>query len=188
MPPVTLRSRRLACENSRWVAHLNHIESEHGVEVEDYLTLTAKGAGADLVAGVTVIPITEDGRIVLQRNYRFTLGEHCWEGVRGFVEGGEEASAAALRELTEETGLRCRRQDLVALGHATPEASTIAGRAALFAAENCHGNGERDRREPGLGASHRLELAEVEAMLARYEIEDATTLVALYRILAIRRP
>jgi ADP-ribose pyrophosphatase YjhB (NUDIX family) len=101
--------------------------------------------------------------------------------VRGFVDPGEVPEAAAMRELSEETVLTCDVADLKPLGFVAPEASTIAGRAALFVGERCRPGGERDRHEPGLGEATVFGRDKVRDMLASFEIEDATTLVALYR-------
>jgi 8-oxo-dGTP pyrophosphatase MutT (NUDIX family) len=53
---------------------------------------------------VWVVPHTNDGRIVLIRNYRYTLGEWCWELPAGSIEDGQTALDAAQAELREEAG------------------------------------------------------------------------------------
>jgi ADP-ribose pyrophosphatase len=71
---------------------------------------------------VVVVPILNDGRIVLIRNYRLALaadggpGQWLWECCAGTIErsrgpngqfaGGEPPEACAARELIEETGYR----------------------------------------------------------------------------------
>ncbi len=58
---------------------------------------------------VVVMPVFEDGRVVLIRQYRHTVGEFLWEFVAGRKEPDETPSVAARRELLEETGYTARR-------------------------------------------------------------------------------
>src|SRR3977135_1923254 len=53
---------------------------------------------------VVVLPIFDDGRVLLIRQYRHTVAEFLWELVAGRKEPDETASVAARRELLEETG------------------------------------------------------------------------------------
>lgn len=53
---------------------------------------------------VNVIAITEDGRFVMERQFRQGLGKTCFEIPAGVLEKGETALEAARRELMEETG------------------------------------------------------------------------------------
>ena len=54
---------------------------------------------------VVVIPLERDGRVVLIRQYRHTIGREIWELPAGRVDPGEAAEAAAIRECEEETRL-----------------------------------------------------------------------------------
>ena len=53
---------------------------------------------------VNIIAITEDGQMVLERQYRHGLGNTCYELPCGVIEKGETPLEAARRELLEETG------------------------------------------------------------------------------------
>jgi len=53
---------------------------------------------------VNVIAVTEDGEIVMERQYRHGLGKTCYELPCGVIEEGETPLEAAKRELLEETG------------------------------------------------------------------------------------
>lgn len=52
---------------------------------------------------VLVLAYTADGRIVFTRKHDWPAG--AWALVAGYIEAGETAEVAALRELAEETGL-----------------------------------------------------------------------------------
>lgn len=53
---------------------------------------------------VCVIPITDDGEVVLERQYRYAIGKVLTEIPAGKLEPGEDRLEAAKRELKEETG------------------------------------------------------------------------------------
>lgn len=183
--PVVRHSRRLVAANRKWNVCFDHVSGDNGAEVCDYVVLLPKKARDDRVTGVTVIPVW-DGRIALLRAYRHPIEAWTWEAPRGFIDPGETPEAAALRELAEETGLTTLADRLVPLGHCAPEAATIVGKGALYAALGCSTldgleGGGSDREELGLGALHRFTLKEALDLADNSLIEDATTLAALYR-------
>lgn len=53
---------------------------------------------------VNVIALTEEGKFVMERQYRHGLGKTCFEIPAGVIENGETPLEAAKRELMEETG------------------------------------------------------------------------------------
>jgi ADP-ribose pyrophosphatase len=171
-------------ENARFRVFADHINGA-GHEVQNYLVVAPHTTREDLVTGITVLPVYE-GRIVLLRNFRHATQRTGLEGVRGFVDLGEEPAHAALRELQEETGLVCDPENLVHLGFCAPEGSTLACRLALFAATQCvPGNQEREQ-EPGLGELVAVDREEAERLLT--SIEDVSTVLALYRLLGLKLP
>jgi ADP-ribose pyrophosphatase len=58
---------------------------------------------------VVVLPVVEDGRILMIRQYRHAAGQYLWELVAGRIDEGETVRQAAVRELKEETGYRAKR-------------------------------------------------------------------------------
>lgn len=178
-----VQSRRIACTNRVWNVYFTHV-TDGAADVPDYLVMEPKIRIAGDVTGVAVLPIVS-GKIGLLRIHRVALDAPFLEAPKGFVDPGEDAKAAAHRELVEETGLACEPGELVALGSMTPEASTLAARIKLFAALRCRPTGAALDAELGLGALEFSSLARVRDMMGTAEIEDAATLVALYRLLAI---
>ena len=57
---------------------------------------------------VVVIPLLDDGRLVLERQYRHPLGRVMIEFPAGKIDPGEDHLACARRELLEETGHTAR--------------------------------------------------------------------------------
>lgn len=55
-----------------------------------------------------VMPVDDQGRVCLVRQYRYPAGQYLWEFPAGVIDPGETALQAAKRELAEETGLRAR--------------------------------------------------------------------------------
>ena len=53
---------------------------------------------------VCVIPITDDGKVVLERQYRYAVGRVVTEIPAGKLDPGEDPLECAKRELKEETG------------------------------------------------------------------------------------
>src|SRR5262249_24475856 len=55
---------------------------------------------------VVLIPIREDGRVILVRQYRPSVRRELWELPAGTLKAGESPEQGAARECEEETGLR----------------------------------------------------------------------------------
>ncbi len=55
---------------------------------------------------VVIVPVLDDGQLVLIRNIRHAVDEELWELPAGTREAGEKPMETAARELEEETGYR----------------------------------------------------------------------------------
>jgi len=51
-----------------------------------------------------MIPVLENGNLVLERQYRYPVGKEMWELPAGKIDAGEDPVESARRELLEETG------------------------------------------------------------------------------------
>ncbi|MBI1375758.1 MAG: NUDIX domain-containing protein [Phycisphaera sp.] len=53
---------------------------------------------------VIILPVLDDGRVVMIRNFRYSVGRELWELPAGTLEVGEDPALCAGRELIEEAG------------------------------------------------------------------------------------
>jgi ADP-ribose pyrophosphatase len=81
--------------------------------------------------GVAVLPITQDGRVLLLNHWRHATQSWHLEIPRGFGEIGVSAEQQASIELMEEMQVE---GTMVAMGHLHPDTGRLSGRVALFVA------------------------------------------------------
>lgn len=66
---------------------------------------------------VMIVPILDDGRLVVERQWRHPLGRAFIEFPAGKLDAGEDGGVCARRELAEETGYRARQWALAGVLH-----------------------------------------------------------------------
>jgi 8-oxo-dGTP pyrophosphatase MutT (NUDIX family) len=81
---------------------------------------------------VNVVPLTDDDRVVLVRQFRHGARAHTLEIPGGMVDPGEDPATAAARELIEETGFEAR--SIATLGHINPNPALFGNRCHMFVA------------------------------------------------------
>lgn len=62
----------------------------------------------DHPGAVAIVPVLDDGRILLERQFRYPIGREMIELPAGKIDPGEDPLGTAQRELLEETGHRAR--------------------------------------------------------------------------------
>jgi len=82
---------------------------------------------------IVVLPVLDDGRLVLIRQYRHAAGQYLWELVAGHKEPGESAATGVHRELAEETGYTAKR--IRKLLEVYPSPGLLGERMDIFLAE-----------------------------------------------------
>src|SRR6185295_11022805 len=62
---------------------------------------------------VVIIPVRDDGQVILIRQYRASVDQELWEVPAGRVDSGESPEDAVVRECEEEIGLVPRRLERI---------------------------------------------------------------------------
>jgi len=125
---------------------------------------------------VAALPVHEDGRVVLVRQYRYAVDAVVWELPAGRRDPGETPEAGARRELEEEVGLRATHLERLVEFWTTP--GFCDELMHLFRATGL------ESVPPRPEADERIEwtaftLDEARDMIRRGEIREGKTLVAL---------
>jgi ADP-ribose pyrophosphatase len=94
--------------------------------------------------GAVAVPVLDDGRLMLERQFRYAIGRAMLEFPAGRLDPGESALATAQRELVEETGYAARDWTHLATLHTTIGYSTE--QIEVFLAEGL--TPARAQREP----------------------------------------
>ncbi|MGA8232236.1 MAG: NUDIX hydrolase [Candidatus Acidiferrales bacterium] len=133
---------------------------------------------------VVVLPIFDDGRILLIRQYRHSAAQYLWELVAGRIDHGEKPRAAARRELSEETGYTARR--FRKLLHLYPTPGFVQESLHIFAAEGLRAGQahpeEDEKIEPRI-----LSLGEAEKWIRNGTIFDGKSVAAILYYSKFRR-
>jgi ADP-ribose pyrophosphatase len=125
---------------------------------------------------VVVVPILPDGRLVMERQYRYPLGRVILEFPAGKIDPGEPPFATGVRELFEETGYRAAEWARAGVLHNAAAYST-EGIEVWFARGLVAGERELDHGEHIEILS--MTEAELDALAGRGELTDAKTLICL---------
>ncbi len=125
---------------------------------------------------VAIVPMLDDGRLVMERQYRAPLRRVLLEFPAGKIDPGEDTRLTAMRELAEETGYRAREWARACTLHNAVAYST-EGIEIWFARGLVLGERDLDHGEHiDVCPMHPDELY---ALAARGELTDAKTLIGL---------
>jgi ADP-ribose pyrophosphatase len=125
---------------------------------------------------VVVVPILDDGRLVMERQFRYPVGRVVLEFPAGKIDAGEPLLECARRELAEETGYRAREWVHAGSMHNAMAYSTEVIEI-FFARGLVAGEQQLDHGE--LLELVCIDSATLDAAAAAGEVTDAKTLVAL---------
>ncbi len=125
---------------------------------------------------VVIVPVLDDGRIVLLRQYRGTVDEWLYELPAGTVEPGEDPDHCAARELREETGYEAGTLRRVATYYVSPGYSTELQH--LYVAQKLSLRGQQLDEDEAIEVEP-MELNEALKLLWDGRIRDLKTIAGL---------
>lgn len=137
------------------------------------------------IGAVCILPLTDDGEVILERQYRYAVRQILTEIPAGKLDApGEDPLEAAKRELREETGATAL--EMIPLGDYYGSPAILGERIRMFLARGLT-FGETEFDEDEFLEVFRLPLDEAEAAVLRGEIPDGKTQAAILRAAAMRR-
>ncbi len=163
-----IRKSEVFHQNPRWAYKHDEVELPSG-KMLDYFY-------GEKIGGVIIVPVLEDGRLLLEKQERYLHPKLSLEFPRGSMETGEAPSEAAKREFIEETGGEAR--ELIGLGTIEPWNSWLRDTLHIFLATGVQvvGGQQLDEDEKIEIVYRRVD--EFEDMIRRGEVWDGITLAA----------
>jgi ADP-ribose pyrophosphatase len=135
--------------------------------------------------GAVIVPLLDDGRVILVRQLRYPLGKHIIELPAGKLAPGEDPGDAAARELEEETGWIAGSLEHLATIYTTP--GFCDEELHLYLAAHLRPSPHGHRREEGESTMtlQTIPLRDALGLVERGEVRDAKTIIGL--MLAAKR-
>ncbi len=124
---------------------------------------------------VAILPVLDDGRLLLVRQYRHPVGDFLWEIPAGLIDPGESALLSAKRELREETGYAAEEWRRLLSFFTSPGFTNET--ITLYIAENLSQIGQFDPQE--IDTYNAYSLSELMGMIEAGSLRDAKTILAI---------
>lgn len=128
---------------------------------------------------VCIVPITEKGGILLERQFRYPFDRVIWEIPAGKLDtAGEDPQKAARRELLEETG--CEAEQMKFIGEYYSSPAILSEKIYMYIAQGLK-TGERKLDDDEFLDIVEVPFDKVVEMIAENEIPDGKTQAAVLK-------
>lgn len=126
-----------------------------------------------------VVPVFEDGSIMLLKQFRYPARKVFIEVPAGKLDAGEPPEKTAERELFEETGIKCA--NLAKAGSFFPAIGYADEEIHVFAAWGLELHPSKEDDDEFV-INHRISFTEALEMIESGEIDDGKTICSLYQV------
>ena len=173
MPRQLLESEKIF-KGAVFDVERDRLREENGIEIIREVVRHPGGAGA--------LPLFDDGRVALVKQYRHPARRELLEIPAGKIEVGETPEMCAAREVEQEIGFRAGRIEKLAEFYSTP--GFCEEKLHVYLATQLTPSSQALDHDELVEVVY-LPFAEAAQMLGRGGIEDSKTIIAL--LLAVKR-
>ena len=164
-------ARRETARGRKIIITQHDVRLENGVETT-LDVIEHPGAAA-------MVPIDDDGRVLLLQQYRYAVQEDLWEVPAGTLDDGEDPLVCAKRELAEEAGQQAATW--TALGDVVTVPGFCDERIWVFLAEGLSTAEAAADVDELIHEVRAFTWDEVENLVANGQLHDAKTVAALFK-------
>ena len=125
---------------------------------------------------VVVLPVFDDGRILLVCQYRHSVGGYLWELVAGRMEPDENPLAGAKRELLEETGYTARSWEKILDVFPTP--GFVSEKMIVYVARNLRAGVARPEEDERI-LTKAFTVGDLEEQIRSGKLRDAKSVAGI---------
>lgn len=133
--------------------------------------------------GVCVAPLTEDNELIMVKQFRYPYKEVILELPAGKLEKGEDAYAAGMRELEEETGFVTDK--MISLGRFYPTPGYCSETIYLYYADNLEYKKQKLDEDEFLNVE-KIKLEDAVRMVMSGEITDGKSQAIILKLALIK--
>jgi len=177
---VKILSSKVAYRGPVFTITTDHVKEPSGVTVRRDIVRHSGSVvmmaveGADLLSRGKKLPRKKgEPRVLLVRQYRYTVNDFIWELPAGRIDEGEDELPAAKRELLEETGFTAERWKRILFFYVSP--GFLDETMAVYLAEGLKPGAAQPEEDESIAARF-FPLSQALRMVMRGVIRDAKTI------------